>query len=243
MVRLYVPRARLSGEHLPLSTDERGYLIRVRRLSVGDAVEVFDGEGERVSAVVEAEETSLRLGARCRVQSAQRFDVEIWAGLSKGDKLELVIQKATELGVGRVVPFASERAVVKLDAERGASRLARWRKVAQEAARQSGRSDVPEIAAPAAFGDFLDGGAQRGLLHPRAAQTSLWPWLSRVPAGARVALAVGPEGGFAQEEIAQAQSAGVAILGLGELTLRTETSAIAVAVLAMAAAGGLGSLG
>jgi 16S rRNA (uracil1498-N3)-methyltransferase len=242
-VRLYIPRGRLAAGEVALTPDEAGYLTRVRRLGPGAALEVFDGEGGTVRATLLASGLALALGARATVATARRFSFELWQGLAKGDKLELVVQKATELGAARVVPFASGRSVVKLSAERGAARAARLQKIAAEAARQSGRADVPEIARPAKLADLfaLKGtGVVPGLLYERETERGLWGFLRALPDGSRAALAIGPEGGFAPEEIAAAQAAGVAILGLAELgglVLRTETAAIAVCALAAMAAG------
>jgi 16S rRNA (uracil1498-N3)-methyltransferase len=241
-VRIYIPKARLLERAVELDPEEVGYLLRVRRLEPGAPVEVFDGEGGTVRATLGAGGDALVLGARTQARLTRRLTFELWQGLAKGDRVELVVQKATELGVARIVPFASSRAVVKLDAVRGASRAARLQKIAGEAARQCGRADVPEVELPASFSDFVAQGAPvvRGLLYERETERSLWPFLCGASDGSRIALAIGPEGGFAPEEVEAAEQAGIAILGLyelGGLILRTETAAIAACTLAALAAG------
>ncbi len=240
-VRLYIPKARLLSGEVELTEEEAGYLVRVRRLRPGASLEVFDGAGGTWPSTLLASSAALALGACTQVAVARRFALELWQGLAKGDKLELVVQKATELGVARIVPFSSARSVVKLSPDRGEGRAARLQKIAAEAARQCGRADVPEVAAPVAFQAFLEPsppGVVRGVLYERETEHSLWQLLTATPSS-RVALAIGPEGGFATEEIAAAEAAGVAILGLAELgglVLRAETAAIAVCAMAALAA-------
>ncbi len=244
-VRLHIPPHRLAAAEVALEPDEVAYLIRVRRLAAGAEVTVFDGEGGEVAATLESGGARLRLGERRAVVFPRRFRFELWQGLAKGDKLDLVVQKATELGASRIVPFASARAVVKLFGERAVSRTARLSKIAEEAARQCGRADVPQVAAVGALHDLVAmsvPGVQRAILYEREGNRHLWPWLGQVQAGATVALAVGPEGGFAPEEVALAQGAGVAVLGLGDLVLRTETAGIVACTLAALAAGALAGL-
>src|SRR5262249_24407597 len=148
-------------------------------------------------------------------------------GLLKGEKMDWVVQKATELGVARVVPVATTHGVVKLDAERAASRRERWTRIAEEAAKQCGRADLPEIAEVSAFAEAV--AAARGwklLLHEAERGQ---PLRAALPASAPevVTVAVGPEGGFAPDEVAAARAAGFAVSGLGPRVLRAETAAIA----------------
>src|SRR5262249_19857567 len=139
MHRLFLP----PDLPLELTAERTRYLRTVLRLQIGDEIEVFDGRGARFRAWLE--EGRLRLGDALPAEPARRVDVTLVQALAKGEKMDLVVQKATELGVARIVPLASERAVVKLEPGRAASRVERWRKVAQEAARQCGRADVPRI--------------------------------------------------------------------------------------------------
>lgn len=243
MVRLYLPVERLDGEQVDLLPDEIGYLTRVRRLSVGDAVEVFDGRGGRWPGILQPGKERLSLGARVQDRARRRFSFELWQGLPKGERMEWVIQKATELGVTRIVPLACERAVVKLTPARAVAKLQRWRKIAQEAARQSGRADVPEVAEVAtlsALTDWSSAGRQAALMYEREDRVALRTFLDGIAMGAHVALVVGPEGGFDAAEVERVSAAGIPLLGLGDRMLRTETAAVAVCVLALAASGGMG---
>jgi len=247
VVRLYVPAERLgSRDLLDLLPDELGYLIRVRRLSAGDAVEVFDGQGGRWPGVLQPGSRRLALGPRVADRDPRRFSFELWQGLSKGERMEWAIQKASELGASRIVPLASDRAVVRLTPSRAPERLRRWRKIAQEAARQSGRADVPEVAEVATLSDLIawaGPGREAALLYEREDRRDLQTFLSRVRPGSRLALAVGPEGGFEPAEVERVSAAGIPLLGLGDRILRTETAAAAVCVLALSASGGMGPAG
>ncbi len=243
MVRLYVPIERLGDAQLDLLPDEIGYLSRVRRLSAGDALEVFDGRGGRWPGVLQPGKARLSLGARQQDQSQRRFSFELWQGLPKGERMEWVIQKATELGVSRIVPLACERSVVKLTPARAVGKLQRWRKIAQEAARQCGRADVPEVAEVATLStlaEWSSAGRQAALMYEREDRLDLSSFLLGVATGSHVALVVGPEGGFDPTEVERVSAAGIPLLGLGDRMLRTETAAVAVCVLALQASGGMG---
>ena len=243
MVRLYVSIERLGDAELGLLPDEIGYLTRVRRLGAGDAVEVFDGRGGRWPGTLQPGREKLALGSRVQDRSRQRFSFELWQGLSKGDRMEWVIQKATELGASRIVPLACERAVVRLSPARAVAKLQRWRKIAQEAARQSGRADVPEVAEVASLSGLTawpQAGRQAVLMYEREDRRALQTYLAGVAPGSHLALVVGPEGGFDPAEVESVSAAGIPLMGLGDRMLRTETAAVAVCVLALAASGGMG---
>src|SRR5437870_79682 len=147
MHRLFVPPEQLRGSRVSLTSEQARYLGTVLRLAQGEEIEVFDGRGGRFRAWLE--DASLRIAEPLPESPLRAVNVVLVQALAKGEKMDLVVQKATELGAARIVPLASERAVVRLSAERGGSRVERWRRVAQEAARQCGRVDVPVIDEPA----------------------------------------------------------------------------------------------
>src|SRR5438094_7781608 len=129
MHRLYVPPGQLRGPRVVLTPEQARHLL-VLRLAPGEEIEVFDGQGARFRAWPEG--GSLRIAEPLPESPLRAVDVVLVQALAKGEKMELVVQKATELGAARIVPLASERAVVRLSAERGGSRASRWRRVAQE---------------------------------------------------------------------------------------------------------------
>jgi 16S rRNA (uracil1498-N3)-methyltransferase len=231
MSRLFVDASRLADEIVVVAGEDHRYLTRVLRLVIGDAVTLFDGIG------VEAEARIIRIGPRAlelKVEerrpaaTANRPDVTLIQSLTKGDKLDMVVQKATELGVARIIPATSARSVPRLEAMRALGRRARWQKIAREAARQSGRADVPEIEPVTALGTALVSASKEALkvmLWEGARQHGL---KSAMPADRPpcVVIAVGPEGGFSDEEVQAAREAGFAPVGLGPRILRTETAAL-----------------
>jgi 16S rRNA (uracil1498-N3)-methyltransferase len=205
------------------------YVARVRRVSIGERFVVFDPEA---GVEADAELVAVRAGrAVCRVgavRPARRspFSITLIQAIGKGDKVDRVVRDATALGVGRVVVVDSGRSVPRLG-ERAPARRDRWRAIAVEVARQSGRGDLPEIEGPKPLGEALGegaGDALRVVLVPGAAP------LASVLAdrcGARVVLLVGPEGGFDDAELAATQAAGFVAAALGPFVLRTETAATA----------------
>ena len=241
MARLFVPPDQLTAETLELKGDAHRYLTRVLRLRVGDSVTLFDGEdGEIPAQIVESGTRSARLslGPRRRVVRT-RPRITLVQAVPRGERMDLVVQKATELGVYRIVPVLSARTVAQPDPE---GRPRRWRTIAQEAARQCGRADLPIIDPPQALAAALAAVApepSRRFIVWENAQGSPLRRALEGSADQPVTLLVGPEGGFTDPEAVAAQSAGFAPVGLGPLILRSETAAIVAVALAQAAAGGL----
>ena len=238
--RLHLSPAQLaSGPRVKLTREQSRHLLTVLRLEPGAALEVFDGTGGRFRAVLGDGEVEIG-GA---LQAQQRgVDVVLAQALARGEKMDLVIQKATELGAARIVPLASERAVVRLERERGQARAARWRRIAQEAARQCGRADVPAVDEPCAwegvFSLLAADPERRGLLlDPEETALRLGDAARGV---SRLLLAVGPEGGFSPAERARAIGEGLVGAALGRLVLRSETAGLAALAVVLHVNGELG---
>lgn len=235
--RVHVPPERIDGERGHLTAEGRHYLAEVLRLAPGDEVEVFDGRGGRYPGRLEAGLRSVRLGPR-EEAAARGAELSLLFALSKGEKTELVVQKATELGAVRVVPFAAERSVLRLDRAKGEERARRWRKIAEEAARQCGRADVPEVPAPLPLAEALASlapGTETVVFHLGGAPLSAL----RLAAGAPIAAVVGPEGGLVEEEVSACERAGARRASLGPRILRAETAAIVAVTLLQARFGDL----
>jgi 16S rRNA (uracil1498-N3)-methyltransferase len=242
--RLFVPPGELRGPRLVIGGDAHRHLSRVLRARLGDEVTLFDGLGTEVEAEVTrvgARETELALGtqrAGTAVDPARA--ITLLVAIARGDRMDFVVQKTTELGVARIVPVVTGRSVAR--PAPGTARRGRWLKIAREAARQSGRADAPAVEDPRPLGAALtDPG-----LPPR--RLALWEGSRGRPlraalasAPAATALLVGPEGGLAPVEVAAAEAAGWVPVGLGPRVLRVETAAIVAVALAQAAAGGLDS--
>jgi len=237
--RLFLARD-LSGDKLALDEREAHYLGHVLRLQRGDELVAFNGLGtERLASVVTLQRrgAELELRAAVDVVPSSRLELTLVQALPKSDAMDLIVQKATELGALEIVPVYSEFSVVKLDAERAQRRVEHWRKIAQSACEQCGRHVPPTIREPAPLAESFDA------LHADtrvALDVDARARLHDLAAAARqVAIAVGPEGGFGASDWRRLDAAGFARIGLGPRVLRAETAAIAVCAIAQSLWGDL----
>lgn len=226
-IRLYVDIPLHAGSVLDLPAGAAEHAVRVLRLRAGDAITLFNGDGHDYGAVIEQADRRL---ARVRVQDAIAAAAEsplaltLAQALARGEKMDWIVQKATELGVTRIVPLVTERSEVRLDERRAEKRLAHWQAVAIAACEQSGRAVVPSIEAPQPLPAWLQ--SLPGTDMPRLA---LLPEAGRrvreldLSAGAAW-LAVGPEGGWGERDLAALREARFEGLNLGPRVLRTETA-------------------
>jgi 16S rRNA (uracil1498-N3)-methyltransferase len=233
--RIYHPQTLSEGTFAELEEEYRTYLRGVLRLKEGDGLVLFDGMGHEYKAVIRAfTPDAVRLEVITKEDIIlPETRITLAQSLPKGGKMEFIIQKATELGVSRIVPFISSRSIPRLAGVRAAGKAARWRKVAVEASRQSGRGDVPEVGEIVSFDEMLraaDGDALRIILWEAEEQRGLREILTdeRYAGAASFCIVIGPEGGFSWEEIEKARQAGFLSAGLGKLILRTETAPLAV---------------
>jgi 16S rRNA (uracil1498-N3)-methyltransferase len=233
MTRVFVDPERLAQEQVTLADEDHRYLVRVLRLELGDLVTLFDGRvGEADARItrIGPRAVELRVEARRQLGAPERPALILIQALTKGEKLDLVVQKATELGVTRIMPVTSARSIPQLEAMRAIGRRARWQKIAREAARQCGRTDVPsiEVVTPLATAMYaVSKDALRLILWEGARGTSLTDVLPTAQPPEMV-VAIGPEGGFSPAEVEAAKAAGFLPGGLGPRVLRTETAAIAI---------------
>lgn len=222
-----------------LAEEEARHLRDVLRLSVGDEVFVFDGAGLEFKCIVaESRRDSARLEIVAEVAPASPespLRLTLAVALLKGEKFDLVVQKATELGAARIVPVMTKLADVRLKEERDTlKRVSRWQRIALEAAKQSGRARLPDICAPRRFAELVQSeqGAEARLLFSEREGASLAEAAEGWSKNARALTAlVGAEGGWTDEELALARDAGWSIVTLGGRILRAETAAIAVTTL------------
>jgi 16S rRNA (uracil1498-N3)-methyltransferase len=229
--RFFVDGAYAVGETVPLGSGDARKVLVVLRGRTGDALEVCDSSGCAFSAtlVVDGERAIARLDAVVERPSESRVEIVLAQAIPKGAKMDFVVEKATELGVARVVPLVTERTIG--DGERG-GKVDRWRRLARAAAQQCGRLRVPEVSNAVGWDAFLSQAARGDRL--------LMPWelAERVPlrdqlpaavAGARrVVVLIGPEGGISHGEGERAAAAGAQTLSLGSRILRTETAGLVV---------------
>jgi 16S rRNA (uracil1498-N3)-methyltransferase len=217
-----------SGRDVDIVGAEAHHLLHVLRLRPGDEIVVFDGRGKEFRAVLTRCEKSSAAATALEPLASRESPLELTVAVAvpKMDSMSRIVQKLTELGAHRLIPLQTDRSVVT--SRRAAHQLSRWRRIAAEACKQSGRAVVPTVAEPLAFAELLEADlpARRFLL------TVGGPSLGEQDRPSSCLLAIGPEGGWTEEEVASALAKGFQPLGLGSRTLRTETAALAaVAVL------------
>ncbi|BCO32702.1 ribosomal RNA small subunit methyltransferase E [Thiohalobacter sp. COW1] len=226
--RIYLPQPLASGTTTQLDERAQRHAVKVLRLKPGAALILFNGDGGEYHATLEdtrREGAQVSVGEHIAQERESPLDIELLQGVARGEKMDLILQKAVELGVNRIVPLATERSQVKLSGERLDKRMQHWRGIIIHACEQCGRNRLPELAgmqtldatlaahAPDRLGLLLDPIAERG---PHD--------LAQTPA---LSLLIGPEGGLAPAERDQARAAGFQGVRLGPRILRTETAGLA----------------
>lgn len=241
--RLFVSGPVINGGDVVVDGDRARYLGRVLRLRIGDEITVFNGEGPEWPAVIEAMTKStatLRIGEEREAGTESPLRVHLVQGISRGERMDYVVQKATELGVRRITPVLTEYGVVKLDDGRAAKRREHWEHVAASACEQSGRTRLPLVDTPvplkAWFGARTADADVDLVLRPGA----LTPLAAVGAPNTEVCILVGPEGGFSPGEYDDAELAGFRAVSLGPRVLRTETAAAAALAIVQSAWGDLG---
>lgn len=239
-MRFFLENAAAVGDEVTLSAADSRHLRLVLRRAVGDKItvvaanRVFAAELTQVGERVQA-----RLSAELAAYSEASLELILLQGLAKGERMEIVIQKAVELGVSRIVPLALERSVVKLSGEKAAAKRERWQKIADAAAKQCGRTRLVEVAPVQSLDEALRE------LPPNCRVLLPWEEAAADPRGmamadalaeaapAACAVIIGPEGGLTAAEAGLAAAAGARLVTLGRRILRTETAAIAALAIVM----------
>jgi 16S rRNA (uracil1498-N3)-methyltransferase len=230
--RFFITPDQVREPNITVTGDDLRHIRTVLRKQPGDLLTLLDGQGReytvRITAVEKAEIETEIVEQRKRELPAVR--VTLGQGLPKSDKMDFIVQKATELGVSSLVPLITERTIVKVKDEE--KRKERWRKIAREAAMQSGRPDIPKVETIRPFGDYIRA------LDPGPLPLLLFPWeegtlpikhvLRQTPGAQNIVVLIGPEGGFSQAEADAAKEKGFHLVSLGLNILRTETAAVAV---------------
>ena len=241
MTRFFVTPQELQGDFLVL-TGENAAHAKVLRLKNGENVLVCDGNGKECVCTVSdvsAGQISLVVQNRQESQTEAKVRVSVYMAFPKGDKLEHVIQKATELGAAEIVAFPSARCVSRPDEKSLKKKLERWQKIAASAAEQSGRGLIPEVITLGSFSDALKRAAQADLpilFYENERATTLKMALESKPYQT-VSLLTGPEGGLEEREVEAAKAAGLHICTLGSRILRCETAPLCALSAVMYASG------
>lgn len=236
MQRYFVPPGQWSDDAVHIEGSDARHVATVMRAKPGDRIIVADGLGRAAEAVIERVSPDLvvaRLDRRLEESNEPAVRITVAQGLPKGDKMETVIQKGTEIGAVRFIPFVSERTVVQLDERKQAKRLERWSRIAKEAAEQAHRGIVPEITPVLTWPQLLERAgdyAAAYFCYEKEDALNFRPLLAERKAGlqekADFLLIVGPEGGFSEAEAREAEAAGCLPVSLGRRILRTETAAL-----------------
>lgn len=241
--RLHIAGTYGADSKLELDSDKARYLSRVLRLHVGDNVSVFDGGGNEFAATIsEMGKTAatLRILEKTATATESGLRVHLVQGVSRGERMDFVVQKATELGVKRISPVLTEYGVVRLDASRAEKRRDHWQKVAASACEQSGRVRLPLIDTPIPLKNWF-GSKPKQVDTELILQLGAPTPLAKIDAPVtKACVLIGPEGGFSNSEFEHADAAGFRPVSLGPRVLRTETAAIATLAILQSLWGDLG---
>jgi 16S rRNA (uracil1498-N3)-methyltransferase len=241
LTRVYVDAALTPGSIVELPPDTASHLAKVLRARGGDELILFNGDGREFSGAIEAvrgSRVSASVGDGRPVDRESPLAITLVQCVPRGDRMDFIVQKATELGVARIVPVLSQRSVVRLDKPQAESKALHWRAVAVNACEQCGRNRLPFVGAAQPLLSYLGESAaparRRLVFEPESAPHADSTARSRGD-GADIAIvdveiAIGPEGGFAPDELEAFRVAGFSQVGLGPRILRTETAAIAALV-------------
>src|SRR5580704_11980926 len=255
LTRVFIDGALIPGSVVELARDTAAHLAKVLRARSGDELVVFNGDGREFTGAIEAVSglrVSASIGAARSIDRESPFQLTLVQCVPRGDRMDFIVQKATELGVVRIVPVLSQRSVVRLDASQATSKQAHWRSVAVSACEQCGRNRLPSVDTPLPLLSYLGGlaqavaGERRFVLEPERAQgteRAAAPMdLASSAAASRMQVAIGPEGGFAPEELEAFDLSAFSRVGLGPRVLRTETAAIAAIVVLQARFGDMSAV-
>ena len=250
LTRVFVESQLQSGSVLELPRETGAHLAKVLRARSGDEVVLFNGDGREFTGAIEkvqGSRVSASIGAARIMDRESPFQLTLVQCIPRGDRMDFIVQKATELGVVRIVPILSQRSVVRLDEGQSSSKQAHWRAVAVSACEQCGRNRLPAVDAPLQLLSYLGGlpratagGALRLVLEPERGAGAIDFATPR--SASRAEIAIGPEGGFAPEELEAFDLSAFSRVSLGPRVLRTETAAIAAIVVLQARFGDLSAV-
>lgn len=239
-VRIYQAGSYSLGQSFELSPEAGQHVGVVLRRESGDKITLFSGDNREFEATISSVHKKRVLVTISAIREINRESpriIHLAQAISKGERMELVMQKAVELGVASITPIMTTRSVVKLDKERMEKKLAQWQAIVIAACEQSGRNTVPVVHPVLSLDQYLEKNKDhlKFVLHPEGAKT----WRDYDFTNREISLLIGPEGGFAQEELAQLLSTNFKPLCLGPRVLRTETAAIVALSVLQAVCGDL----
>ncbi len=238
MANFFVERDNFLQDSVEISGDEANHMIKVLRMKEGDSLTLFDGDGNCADGEIETIEGKtvfVKVLRRYESESEPKLKITLFQGIPKNPKMDLIIQKATELGVTRIVPVNTKRIVAKIDKE---AKIERLQRIAFEASKQCGRAYVPLVDSPVSFDKAIE--------MMKECDAAIIPYECEkdgrladcIPEGIKtLGIIIGPEGGFDEAEVEKAESAGIKKVTLGKRILRTETAGLIASALCLYIAG------
>jgi len=233
--RIYFPGEMRQGDLCKLGEEKLRYVKSVLRMKKGDQLILFDGAGWEYKTVIKqffADSITVEVLKKDKMPD-KVVNIAVYQALPKANKMDFIIQKATELGADRIIPFQSTRSVPRLTADKARSKISRWRSIATEAARQCGRADIPEIGSILSYEEVIDS-AEREKFKVIFWEEESARGIKQVLRDEKyngvkgIIVMVGPEGGFSKEEVDAAVEKGFISVGLGRNILKVETAALAI---------------
>ena len=235
MQHFFVTPSQVKGEKIYVEGMDVNHMKNVLRMRCGEELMVSDGNNLKYRCSVEGyeeEQAVLRILEEMDVVTELSSRIYLFQGLPKQDKMELIVQKAVELGVYRVIPVSTRRAVVRLDQKKAGKKAERWQQIARSAAKQAKRGYVPEVAFPMSYREALEAARELDvILIPYELAKDMKETkeiIERIRPGKSVGIFIGPEGGFEKEEVELALEYGAMPVTLGRRILRTETAGMAM---------------
>ncbi len=231
MQHFFVIPEQVGETEIYVTGQDVNHMKNVLRMKIGEQVEISDGNNKKYLCEVSAyeeEQAVLRILEIREADTELKSRLYLFQGLPKNDKMELIVQKAVELGAYEVIPVSMKRCVVKLDAKKAAKKVERWNSISESAAKQAGRSIIPKVSDIVSYREALERAEQLDVvlvpyeLEEGMAETK--KLLHQIQPGQSVGIFIGPEGGFEREEVEQAIEAGAHPVTLGRRILRTETA-------------------
>ena len=234
MGRFYVSPDSIKGGKIHVGQKESHHIIDVMRLAGGDSVTVFDGSGKEYQGKIDSiknKSVVINIKNVRTVEKKQSTSITLAQSIPKKDKMDLIVQKATELGVDEIIPVESSRTIVRTGRRKKGHKIDRWRKIIVEASKQCGRNELPRIKDVIYFDKLLNSAVNYNLvimpcLSDRCVNLKFA--LSKTNKPDKVLAIIGPEGGFTEDEIDRASKKGVVLVSLGQSVLKSETAAITI---------------
>lgn len=234
MQRFYIDKQAIDSGTITIAGSEARHIGKVLRLKERDSITLFDDNGTIYNGTIiskDHKQVQVRIERESRDHDQQEANIVLGQALTKGSKMDLIVQKSTELGVSRIIPFSSARTIMRYDKKQSVGRVSHWQRIALASAKQSGRRRVPAVANITDFDRLVASdlpGYLKIILWEEENAVRLRQVLKQSPALNPLIFLVGPEGGFAQDEVVRAREQGFITASLGDTVLRTETVSSAV---------------